>query len=431
MKIDKSELPQLTHQYDAIPAVLFVGGWARDWFRDGVEPEDVDIMVAGVSEEEMRERKFNEIDSSNNETFGVFQDAFGREVALAREEVSTGDGYRDFDVRPISPDVNPKEAIERDLRRRDITVNAIAFDRAGYLWDLHGGVQDLDDGIIRAVDETAFVQDPLRILRGARFAARLDAVIETETLNLMSAMVEDLPSLPQERVRMEMEKALVQSDKPSRFFDILNSIGALEHTFPELDALRGVPAGPEEYHGEGSAFRHTMMVLDEMNKIRPSDELALLMAVAHDFGKAKTSSEDLPSHPDHGRAGLNPVREMMSRLGLSNEQTSMMKDACRFHTMMHDISDLRESTVLDIVQDADDPARLVSLAQADSLGREPARAFDAGAAFSRFAAATQSMEEWTGARLIENGYSPKEMGGEEFGNLLRQKRVELMRKFED
>lgn len=427
--IPLDELPELTHQFDGLDTFI-VGGWVRDKLRPDAEPSDVDLMVAGVSKEEMLDRKFEEIDSPNNDTFGVFQDAFGREVALAREESSTGEGHTAFSIEPVDPSVDSREALRRDLVRRDFTVNAMAYSFDGVLFDPHGGVSDLKDGVLRAVDTSAFAQDPLRILRAARFAARLDAEIESETLGLMSEMVDSLEHLPQERIRKEMEKALVQSDEPSRFFDILNAVGALDATFPELGVLRGRPAGPEEFHLEGSAFRHTMMVLDEMAEIRAEDELALLMALAHDLGKAKTKRQDLPNHPAHGRDGLDVVDEMAARLSMSNLQQKVMRDASRFHMQLNNIENLRESTVINLVEEAHDPARLVSLAQADARGRSPTGSFNAANAFRRFAKAEAAIERWSGQDLIDEGYDPEEMGGENFGNLLHQKRVELMRKLE-
>lgn len=430
MQIDQSELPRLRDEFEGIPKVLFVGGWARDWFRKNVTPTDVDIMVVGVSEDELLRRGFQPVNSANNDTFGVFFDTLGREVAMAREEVSTGEGHRSFDVEPIDADVDPREAIERDLRRRDFTVNAIAFDREGFLWDPHHGVRDLDAGLIRAVDDNAFVHDPLRILRGARFAARLDADIASDTLALMQSMTDALTTLPQERVRMEMEKALVQAGEPSQFFDILNIVGALDVTFPELNALRGVPAGPPEFHEEGTAFRHTMMVLDEMVALRSNDELAALMAIAHDIGKGTTPEAMLPSHHQHGKRGLDVIEAMAERLSMSNEQEKVMKDAARWHMPVADIEDLRESTVINLLNEVRDPSRLVSLAAADALGRRPQGDFNQADAFRRFANASQAISEWHGGRLIEEGYDPDEMGGEQFGNLLHQKRVERMRELE-
>jgi len=388
-------------------------------------------MVCETDEFEMKDRGFREIDSPNNETFGVFQDSHQREVALAIEEVSTGDGHTDFSVEPVAPSVEASESVERDLKRRDLTVNAMALDlRHDVLHDPHGGVRDLEDGVIRAVDETAFRQDPLRILRAARFAARLGFVIEPSTRRAMRDSVDSLESLPQERVRMEAEKSLVRSDQPRRFFDILEEVGALETTFPALASLTQVPAGPEQYHKEGSAYEHTMMVLEQMNERRPNDELALLMALYHDIGKGLTPDKSLPSHPNHGDGGLGIIMRVAERLSLSNEQESAMKEASRYHMMLNDVEDLRESTVIDVVQRADNLDRLVDLVKADAAGRIPSTEVDGEPIRRRFSLAQLACAEWTGQRLLDEGYDPEEMGGKEFGDLLRQRRVEYMRELE-
>jgi tRNA nucleotidyltransferase (CCA-adding enzyme) len=425
--LDKLDV-ELPSEFDGLP-VFVVGGAVRDAIR-GVPFEDIDLMVAETSPDEMRERGFREIDSANNDTFGVFQDSLKREVALAREESPSDEGenaHTAFDIEPVPADVRAREAVLRDLERRDFTVNAMAFDaRWETLHDPRGGVQDLKDGILRAVNADTFKQDPLRILRGARFAARLDAEIDDTTKGAMWESVAKLPNLPQERVRMEMEKALVQADEPSRFFRVLEEVAALDYTFPELYDLMGVSAGPDEFHKEGDTFDHTMLVLDEMSKLRPDDELAMLMALAHDLGKAVTAGGD--NHGGHGKKGVNPVREMMARLGLSNAQTEAMKEACRYHMRFHDVEDLRASTVVEMWQDMSHFHRLWDLALADSLGREPKG--DPPEGFDRFHAARQAVDEWTGQRLIDEGYDPQEMGGENFGNLLHQKRVERMRELE-
>lgn len=238
--------------------------------------------------------------------------------------------------------------------------------------------------------------------------------------------------LPEERLLKELEKTLIQADEPSRFFRILDDIGALEKTFPELDALTDVPAGPTEHHQEGSAFNHTMLVLEEMNDRRPNDELALLMALAHDLGKGVTDERQLPSHPAHEKAGAPVAEAMAERLSMSNEQQRAMHDAARFHMNMLRIEELNESTVIDMCErvSSENLDRLADLAIADSLGREPHREINLDAIDARINAAKTAIDEWTGQRLIEDGYSPSEMGGEEFGALLKQRRVEHMRDLE-
>jgi tRNA nucleotidyltransferase (CCA-adding enzyme) len=300
--------------------------------------------------------------------------------------------------------------------------------RWGTFHDPYDGLQDLEDNILRAVNTDAFKQDPLRILRGARFAARLDADIDDTTKRVMRESVTKLSSLPQERVRMEMEKALVQADEPSRFFEVLDDIGALKTTFPELYDLMGVSAGPDEFHKEEDAFVHTMMVLDEMSKLRPNDALAGLMALAHDLGKAKTAGGQ--NHGGHCKKGMDIVSKMASRLSMSNEQERAMREASRLHMRFHNIDELRASTVVKTWEEMNHFHRMLDLAIADSRGRIPSGGSPQGKILARFGAAKAAVEEWDGERLIEEGYDPDEMGGKEFGDLLHQKRVELMREFE-
>lgn len=240
-------------------------------------------------------------------------------------------------------------------------------------------------------------------------------------------------NLPEERLAQELEKVLVQADEPSRFFEILDEIDALRTTFPELHALKSIAAGPQDWHQEGSAFDHTMMVLQEMKELRPDDELSLLMSISHDLGKSATDEEDLPSHPAHGKHGVPVVEEMADRLSMSNEQENAMRAACRHHMKMQDIADLRESTVIKLVeeQDMETIFRLIDLVEADAAGRVPEGEADVGTMFARVFAARAAIEHWTGEKLINEGYDPADMGGEEFGDLLHQKRVELMREIED
>jgi tRNA nucleotidyltransferase (CCA-adding enzyme) len=181
---------ELPDEFDGLP-VFAVGGVVRDTIR-GVESNDIDLMVAETSPSEMKERGFTEVDN-DNDTLGVFIDSLGREVALAREESSTGDGHTEFDVEPVPETVEASEAVHRDSERRDLTVNALIYDtRHGVLHDPHDGLQDLEDEVIRAVNGDSFKQDPLRIIRAARFAARLEFEIDPTTKKLMEEAVDGL-----------------------------------------------------------------------------------------------------------------------------------------------------------------------------------------------------------------------------------------------
>ncbi|AGM11539.1 tRNA nucleotidyltransferase [Halogranum tailed virus 1] len=420
-------LPELPSEFDGLPTFV-VGGWVRDAFREGVEPSDVDLMVTEVTPEEMRERGFTEIDNSGNDTFAVFLDSLGREVAIAREEVSTGEGHTDFTVEPVPANVRALEAVERDLLRRDFTVNSMAVDaRRGILHDPHGGRQALEDGTLRHVNESGFIEDPLRILRGARFAARLGAEVADETKILMAEMSPRLQDLPGERIRMELEKNFKQAKNPRIFFDVLEEVFALEWAFPELMALKHVPAGPPEFHNEGSAFEHTMLVLEEMFELRGNDELGLLMALAHDLGKVETPEDELPSHRGHGNRDA-PLWRMSDRLKFSNRQERAMSEAMHHHMRLKHIEDMNEKTLFDTFTHVHNPDRLVDLMIADARGRDPQGDFPAETLRDAFERAEQACENVTGQTLINAGKQPDEIGGEKFGKLLRDARISEMKR---
>lgn len=418
----EAELPQ---EFDGLP-VFIVGGAVRDTIR-GDEASDLDLMVTEVSPEEMESRGFKHIDSPNNDTFGVFQDSLGREVAIAREEVSTGPGHTDFDVRPVPENILSRKAVKRDLKRRDFTINAMALDaRHHVLHDPHNGIEDLLHGSLRHVSK-AFTDDPLRVLRGARFAARLDFEIAEETKRVMREVAPKLPELPGDRLRMELEKNFKEAESPRKFFDVLLEVDALEHSFPEVAALVDVPAGPDEHHQEGDAFEHTMLVLEEMNERRENDELALLMALSHDLGKAATPSDELPNHPGHGKEGVPIIENMAKRLSMSNEERDACMEAASKHMALWDIENLNISTVINLWEDMRVHHRMFDLMNADGAGRDPEKEWNEGEALRRFGAAKDACEQWTGQRLLDEGHDPEEMGGKEFGDLLHQRRVEYVR----
>jgi tRNA nucleotidyltransferase (CCA-adding enzyme) len=423
-KINNSKLPPLPEEFSGID-VFVVGGWVRDVLRNDAEPSDVDLMVTGVEADELRSKEgFTAVE---NETFPVFFDSLGREVAIAREERSDGSGHTDFDVFAVPAEVNKTEALRRDLLRRDLTVNSMAVNaRTGKLFDPHNGKEDLENGIIRHTSDH-FSEDPLRVLRGARFAARLDATIDRNTAVLMRNVAPEISELPEERIRMEMEKNFKQAQAPSRFFRILNDVDALEVSFPRLHRLRNVPAGPPEHHGEGSTFAHTMLVIDRMHTLRGNDPDGLLAALVHDFGKLETPKEEWPSHHGHGDQGLAVAERFANRLSMSNHQRRVMRDACRHHMRLQNIEEMNEATIFDLVAQLHvEPDLLVDLVAADSWGRIPGSVFPQDLARERLQRAVQAMDDVTGRDLIEDGRDPNEIGGEKFGKLLRDRRIERM-----
>ena len=410
---------ELGDEYEGIP-VFEVGGSVRDDMR-GVDSQDVDLAVAEVDGRELRERGFEKIDTSD--AFPVFHDSQGREVAICREEVSTGSGYKEFDVEPVSPVVPAAEAIERDLARRDFTVNAMARNvRTGKLHDPFDGQQDLKDGVIRHV---SLEEDALRVLRAARFAARLEARVADETKDVMTRLAPRMMSLPGERIRMELEKVLVQADHPSQFFTVLAETEALQFAFPEIDRLRSVPAGPEQYHAEGTAFAHTMMVLEEVKRALGANELALLMALYHDVGKGKTPTSEYPHHYAHGEYGLDIINAANDRLKFSNKQLDAMKVASKEHMRLKNLEEMKEKTVYDTWQRIDDHyVEMKVLMRADALGRVPRGSFDEALYAERFLRAEQATNAISGQNLIDDGC---ELEGEKFGKELRDRRISHMK----
>lgn len=262
-----------------------VGGCVRDKLL-GLNPNDIDYVVIGETPESMCERGFQQVGAG----FPVFlHPQTHEEYALARSERSTGDSHTDFEWSwdGIS--------LEEDLKRRDLTINAMAMDEEGNLYDPYGGLQDLNQGLLRHVSDS-FQEDPLRVLRVARFAAQLGFSLADETREVMSSMVAKgmLDALTPERVWTETCKALL-TEKPSVYFEVLDQVDALAVIFPELKALDGIPQRPE-YHAEGDVWIHTRMVMDEAAKATCSLEknrrLRVLWAsVCHDLGKANTPKE--------------------------------------------------------------------------------------------------------------------------------------------
>ena len=430
----------LSEMFDGL-SVFAVGGAVRALFT-GNPISDIDMMVVGATPDEMEARGFKLIWNEESR-FPVFLDANGREVALARMERSTGTGHGDFEV--IS---NPDVSVEEDLERRDLTVNALAvaltggerFD-AGNLIDPFDGRGDIGREIVRMVRPESFEEDPLRILRMARFAARLDFTVEGATLDAARENVEGLHDLPRERWGMEVVKAMKQAQCPSRFFRLLDEANALDIVLPELSNLQNVPSGPPEFHQEGDAFEHTMLVLDEMANIRLGEPRAMFAAMAHDLGKALTSESEHPSHHTHHKDGVRLMRPIQERLVLPDEFRGVMETASRHHMKMHDIDILNAPTVLELVKLLRDdyevsnpgdeavvthvtPDELIDLAIADSRGRVPSEEFDSEFARERFDRALAALDGVGGEHILKKFDAPE---GEQFGQLLHQERVQAMR----
>lgn len=314
---------------------LLVGGCVRDELL-GIPCYDIDCEIHGVAPEKLREllSQIGGIDESGT-LYGIFTlKGTGLDIALPRREIRTGPGHKDFEVH-VEPMLSPKEAASR----RDFTVNAIMRDAlTGEYVDPYGGMEDLKNGVMRAVPGGQFEEDPLRVMRGAQFAARFHLTPDDETIAMMRRMPVD--TLSPGRVHLEMKKALLMADEPDVFFRVLEKANALEHWFPELAALRKAPQNPV-YHPEGDAFEHTMMVLRAAADIRDQmkDPLAfMLAALTHDLGKAvstKKNEKGVWASIGHEHTGVPLCGDMLSRLLVSKQVIAYVQNMCALHMRVH------------------------------------------------------------------------------------------------
>ena len=356
----------MTNPCDLLECYL-VGGAVRDALLKE-SAGDRDWVVIGASPEEMTKRGFRPV----GKDFPVFlHPVSGEEYALARRERKTGPGYTGF-----ATDSGSDVTLEEDLSRRDLTVNAMARDAKGNLIDPFGGAQDLHDGILRHVSD-AFIEDPLRVLRVARFAARYrhrGFLVASETLDLMReiGVSGELTSLVPERIWQETCRALGEPD-PGEFFRVLQRCQALVHIFPEIAALEDVPQSAE-HHPEGDAFVHTLMVLDVATQISP-DTKVRFAALVHDLGKARTPPKEWPRHIKHEHRGVTVVNQLCDRLRVPSDYRELAVLVTREHLLMHRLAELRPETVLKLLNRLDGfrrPERLTSFStvcHADAAGR--------------------------------------------------------------
>jgi tRNA nucleotidyltransferase (CCA-adding enzyme) len=325
---------------------FLVGGAVRDRLL-GRDVVDRDYVVVGATPEEMARRGFRPV----GRDFPVFlHPATREEYALARTERKSGRGYHGF---VFSTD--PTVTLEQDLERRDLTINAMAEDDDGRRVDPVGGARDNAARRLRPVS-TAFAEDPVRVVRVARVAARyapLGFRIADETLALMRRMVDDgeVGHLVPERVWAETRKALAEP-APSAFLKSLRECGALHILFPEVDALYGVPQRAE-YHPEIDTGVHIELVLDAAARVAPGDDLVGFCALTHDLGKALTAVDQLPRHVGHEHAGVEPLRALAARLRVPTEHAALAEHVCRFHLDMHRALELRPETLLSILERID------------------------------------------------------------------------------
>ncbi|MGA2708528.1 MAG: multifunctional CCA addition/repair protein [Steroidobacteraceae bacterium] len=347
--------------------VYLVGGAVRDSLL-GLPVKERDWVVVGSTREDMLRLGYREV----GRDFPVFlHPQSHEEYALARLERKVAPGYRGFEVR-----FGPEVTLEEDLGRRDLTINAIAQAADGSLVDPYGGRGDLEARVLRHVS-ASFVEDPVRLLRVARFAARFAALgfhIAPETLALMRSMVDrhEIDALVAERVWQETERALREAD-PSEFFRVLRDCGALKTIFPEIDALFGVPQ-PPEWHPEIDTGVHTLMVLTQAASLSPLPSVRFA-ALVHDLGKGSTPPAEWPRHHGHEERSVALVEAMATRLRIPSEYRELARIVARYHGIVHRAHELRPKTILDFFERADAfrrPQRFAEAllaCEADSRGR--------------------------------------------------------------
>lgn len=347
--------------------VYLVGGAVRDALL-GVPAKERDWVVVGGTRDELLRLRYREV----GRDFPVFlHPDTHEEYALARLERKVAPGYRGFSV-----EFGPGVTLEEDLGRRDLTINAIAQTADGTLIDPYGGRRDLEARVLRHVSE-AFVEDPVRVLRVARFAARFAPLrfsVAPETLALMRSMVErgEIAALVAERVWQESEKAL-REPAAREFFGVLRDCGALKSIYPELDALFGVPQ-PAEWHPEIDTGLHTLMVLDQA-ALLSADTKVRFAALVHDLGKGATPRAEWPSHRGHEERSVALIEVLAARLRIPNEYRELALIVARHHGIVHRAFELRPSTILEFLERADAFRRPERFAQAllaceaDSRGR--------------------------------------------------------------
>lgn len=348
--------------------IMLVGGAVRDKLLN-IKPKDYDYIVIGSQPEEMLQNGFKCV----GKHFPVFLHPIsGDEYALARKERKSAHGYNGFEFN-----ASPEVTIEEDLLRRDLTINAIAFNEETKEYiDPYNGKSDLENKILRHVS-SAFAEDPLRVLRVARFFARyhhLGFTVASETMDIMRSIVEsgELIHLTKERIWSEIRSAL-HSESPEKFFECLREIDALKVILPEVNALFGVPQ-PELHHPEIDSGVHTLMSLAVARTITCSPE-TLFGVLLHDLGKAITPTEELPRHIGHEDSGVPIVRNVCKRLKVPSSYTDFAVIFCKEHLRIHRSMEMKSSKLLALLKRLDarrKPERFIQFciaAKSDACGR--------------------------------------------------------------
>ena len=397
--------------------VYLVGGAVRDHLL-GHPYHEKDYVVVGATPQQMLAQGFQPV----GKDFPVFLHPETKdEYALARTERKSGHGYHGFEFY-----TDTSVTLEQDLIRRDLTINAMALDDDGTLYDPYGGQQDLQRRLLRHVSD-AFAEDPLRVLRIARFAARYKALgfkVADETLKLMKHLAQsgELEALTPERVWKETSRALME-DHADEYFEVLRACGALKVLFPELDALYGIPQRPE-YHPEIDCGIHTMMSLQQACRGNYSLDVRFAVLV-HDLGKALTPKEELPRHIMHEQRGIQPVTELCERMRVPAHTRQLALAVCKEHLKCHQALTLKPGTLWRLLQRLDvlrRPERVEAFIQAcecDSRGR-------LGLEDREYPQAQYVLDAMQVVRSIKAQDLPPDIQGPDIGEMLIEKRIKAL-----
>lgn len=400
--------------------IYLVGGAVRDKLL-GLPQRERDWVVVGGTPDVLLAQGYKPV----GKDFPVFlHPQTQEEYALARTERKTGKGYYGFECY-----ANPDVTLEEDLSRRDLTINAMAATKSGEIIDPFNGQQDLKNKILRHVSP-AFSEDPVRLLRVARFAARfapLGFTVAPETLDLMRSMVNsgEVDELVAERVWQEMHRALGEVD-PTQFFLVLRACGALQRLWPALDKLWGIPQ-PIEHHPEIDTGVHVMMVLDIAAKLT-EDPLTRFAALCHDLGKGESPREFWPSHRGHEERGVPLIQAFCKRYRAPKEYGDLAKLASRFHLHCHRVFELKSTTLLktlerlDAFRQPDRFEKFLIACEADARGRKGREKMPYPQA-ERMRQALQVAKAVLVQPLIDAG-----LQGEAFGAKLHQERARAIEK---
>jgi tRNA nucleotidyltransferase (CCA-adding enzyme) len=398
--------------------IYLVGGAVRDALLHYPVTER-DWVVVGARPKELLEQGYQQV----GKDFPVFLHPQTKdEYALARIERKQGHGYTGFAV-----DCEPSVTLEDDLLRRDLTINAMAQDADGTIIDPYGGRADLEQRILRHVSD-AFVEDPLRVLRTARFAARyahLQFTVAPPTIALMSDIVAqgELSHLPAERVWVELDRALGERD-PQVFIQMLRECGALAKLLPEVEALFGVPQ-PPAHHPEIDTGEHVLMALQQ-SALLSADTDVRFAVLMHDLGKGSTPPSEWPRHLRHEERGVKLVEQVCRRLRAPKRHSELARAVCLHHTLCHRALELRGKTILKLLNATDALRRpdrfeaFLVACEADARGRSGLENRDYPQA-NYLRGAREAAQSVSAAQFQDSGLSGKELGA-----AIDRKRVKVL-----